>query len=289
MPFSTGWRTKASISSIATVLPQAETTPPVRRMLEMGVPVGLGTDATRVASYNPWVALSWLVTGATVGGLTLYPERNRLDRQTALELYTKGSAWMSREDEVKGSIAPGQYADFTALSVGLLSRCLTRRFGTSSPSSQSLTARSSTALRNSRVLRRHCRPPRPIGRRFGDTVAMQRRLARRLKQQRRCITARAIGIRWKPPSAAIVCNHSGGPSGVAAGRTGAVVLIGPVARALGFLIILSLNTAAAAQSTADSTPGVEARMRPQYQLLRDEEDWSFLADRSRAMPMCGTR
>ena len=47
----------------------AEETPPVRRMLEMGVPVGLGTDATRVASYNPWVALSWLVTGATVGGL----------------------------------------------------------------------------------------------------------------------------------------------------------------------------------------------------------------------------
>ena len=41
----------------------AEATPPVRRMLEMGVPVGLGTDATRVASYNPWVALSWLVTG----------------------------------------------------------------------------------------------------------------------------------------------------------------------------------------------------------------------------------
>jgi predicted amidohydrolase YtcJ len=94
----------------------AESTPPVRRMLEMGVPVGLGTDATRVASYNPWVALSWLVTGATVGGLTLYPARNRLDRQTALRLYTQGSAWMSREDDAKGSIAPGQYADLTALS-----------------------------------------------------------------------------------------------------------------------------------------------------------------------------
>jgi predicted amidohydrolase YtcJ len=94
----------------------AEHTPPVRRMLEMGIPVGLGTDATRVASYNPWVALSWLVTGATVGGLTLYPEANRLDRLTALRLYTRGSAWMSREDDVKGSIAPGRYADFSALS-----------------------------------------------------------------------------------------------------------------------------------------------------------------------------
>ena len=43
----------------------AERTPPIRRMLEMGVPVGAGTDATRVASYNPWVSLSWLVTGKT--------------------------------------------------------------------------------------------------------------------------------------------------------------------------------------------------------------------------------
>src|SRR5690606_17851601 len=39
----------------------AERTPPIRRMMEAGVPVGAGTDATRVASYNPWVSLSWLV------------------------------------------------------------------------------------------------------------------------------------------------------------------------------------------------------------------------------------
>ena len=91
-------------------------TPPIVRMLEMGVPVGVGTDATRVASYNPWTALSWLVTGSTVGGLTIYPHENRLDRATALRLYTRGSAWMSREDDVKGQITVGQYADFAALS-----------------------------------------------------------------------------------------------------------------------------------------------------------------------------
>jgi len=91
-------------------------TPPIVRMLEMGIPVGVGTDATRVASYNPWVGLSWLVTGSTVGGLALYPAANRLDRATALRLYTRGSAWMSREDDVKGRIAEGQYADFATLS-----------------------------------------------------------------------------------------------------------------------------------------------------------------------------
>jgi predicted amidohydrolase YtcJ len=94
----------------------AAETPPIRRMLAAGVAVGLGTDATRVASYNPWVALSWIVNGTTVGGRQLYSDQNRLDRETALKLYTRGSAWMSREDDLKGRLAPGQYADFAMLS-----------------------------------------------------------------------------------------------------------------------------------------------------------------------------
>ena len=94
----------------------AERTPPVRRMLEMGVPVGAGTDATRVASYNPWTSLSWLVTGRTVGGTFLYPEKNLLSREEALRLYTVGSAWFSREEAVKGQITTGQHADLSILS-----------------------------------------------------------------------------------------------------------------------------------------------------------------------------
>jgi predicted amidohydrolase YtcJ len=67
---------------------QAQHTPPIRRMLEFGIPVGAGTDATRVSSYNPYLSLYWLVTGRTLGGLQLYPETNRLDRSEALRLYT---------------------------------------------------------------------------------------------------------------------------------------------------------------------------------------------------------
>jgi predicted amidohydrolase YtcJ len=91
-------------------------TPPIRRMLEMSVPVGAGTDATRVASYNPWVSLYWLVSGRTVGGLAMYPEANRLDRETALRLWTEGSAWFSSEAERKGLIAEGRLADLAVLS-----------------------------------------------------------------------------------------------------------------------------------------------------------------------------
>ena len=95
---------------------QAQRTPPIRRMLEVGVPVGAGTDATRVSSYNPFVALYWLITGKTVGGTALYPEGNRLDRLEALRLYTIGSSWFSTEEGKKGALAPGQLADLSVLS-----------------------------------------------------------------------------------------------------------------------------------------------------------------------------
>ena len=99
----------------------AETTPPVAAMLKAGVPVGAGTDATRVASYDPWVSLYWLVSGKTLGGLALYPEQNRLQREAALKLWTQGSAWFSGEHDVKGTLAPGQFADLAVLSADYLS------------------------------------------------------------------------------------------------------------------------------------------------------------------------
>ncbi|MBS4081330.1 amidohydrolase [Pseudomonas rustica] len=92
----------------------AETTPPIKRMLAEGVPVGAGTDATRVSSYNPWTSLYWMVSGRTVGGLALYEEG--LPRTTALELFTHGSAWFSSEQGKKGQIKVGQLADLAALS-----------------------------------------------------------------------------------------------------------------------------------------------------------------------------
>src|ERR1700726_244257 len=95
---------------------QAKRTPPIRRMLEIGVPVGAGTDATRVSSYNPYLSLYWLITGKTIGGRCLYPGENRLDRAEALKLYTMGSSWFSTEDGKKGALAPGQLADLAVLS-----------------------------------------------------------------------------------------------------------------------------------------------------------------------------
>jgi predicted amidohydrolase YtcJ len=89
----------------------AETTPPIARIIKAGVKVSAGTDATRVASYNPWVALAWLVTGKTVSGLRIYPTQNCLDRETALRMWTENVTWFSNEEGKKGRIAVGQFAD----------------------------------------------------------------------------------------------------------------------------------------------------------------------------------
>ncbi|MFC5204754.1 amidohydrolase [Streptomyces kaempferi] len=90
--------------------------PPIRSMLGRGLTVGAGTDATRVSSYNPWIALHWLITGRTVGDLILHPPHNRVDRETALSMFTKAGAVLTGEQEVKGVLRPGYFGDLAVLS-----------------------------------------------------------------------------------------------------------------------------------------------------------------------------
>jgi predicted amidohydrolase YtcJ len=93
----------------------AASAPPLRALVDSGIPLAAGSDATRVSSYNPWVSLAWMVTGQTVGGTTLVPPELRLTRHEALALYTQGGAWVSGEEELKGRLLPGQLADFAVL------------------------------------------------------------------------------------------------------------------------------------------------------------------------------
>jgi predicted amidohydrolase YtcJ len=90
--------------------------PPITKLIRMGVPIGAGTDATRVASFNPWVSLYWLTTGKTVGGTPLYQRENLQSRMDALRHYTIGSAWFSGDENKKGSIETGKFADLAVLS-----------------------------------------------------------------------------------------------------------------------------------------------------------------------------
>jgi len=89
--------------------------PPIKRMMAKGIPVGMGTDATRISTFNPWMALHWTLTGKTIGGYQFWPATDVLSRHEALSLYTNGSAWFSGEENDKGKIQKGMYADLVVL------------------------------------------------------------------------------------------------------------------------------------------------------------------------------
>lgn len=95
--------------------------PPIGKMLGLGLKVGVGTDGTRVASYNPWVGLYWLVSGKSIGGTEFAAQENRLDRIAALKLFTIGSASLINQDKDRGKIKPGYLADLAILSGDYLS------------------------------------------------------------------------------------------------------------------------------------------------------------------------
>jgi len=90
--------------------------PPLRAMLDLGIPIGGGTDATAVTSYNPWLSLWWMVTGKSVDGAPPRSAQQRLSRAEALHAYTAGSAWFSFDEGKRGSLAPGMLADLAVLS-----------------------------------------------------------------------------------------------------------------------------------------------------------------------------
>jgi len=90
--------------------------PPVETAKEIGVVVGAGTDAHSVASYNPFTALQWFLDGKTVGGVALRGPEETPTRAEALHFYTAGSAWFSHDENKRGSLAVGKFADLAVLS-----------------------------------------------------------------------------------------------------------------------------------------------------------------------------
>jgi predicted amidohydrolase YtcJ len=90
--------------------------PPLRAFLDAGIPVALGSDATRVASYNPFTSLQFFLTGTTVKGTPTWAEENLLSRLEALRGYTHAGAWFTHDDQHRGTLEPGKFADLAVLS-----------------------------------------------------------------------------------------------------------------------------------------------------------------------------
>jgi predicted amidohydrolase YtcJ len=90
--------------------------PPIGRIRQMGLHVAAGTDGNRASSHNPWPGLHWLVTGRTIGGTKLNADRNLVDRTEALRLYSAAGAWFTGEENLKGILSRGRWADLAILS-----------------------------------------------------------------------------------------------------------------------------------------------------------------------------
>ena len=95
-------------------------TPPIMTALKLGLPLGGGTDAHRVMSYNPFVSLQWMVDGKTVAGMATRDEDQLPSREESLRLYTLGSAWFTFDDDRRGSLKAGKLADLAVLSADYL-------------------------------------------------------------------------------------------------------------------------------------------------------------------------
>lgn len=102
--FAAKWGTEAAADA-----------PPIGRIRAMGLKLVAGTDGNRATSHNPWVGIAWLVTGKTIGGTQLNAARNLVSREEALRLWTAGS-WLTREEDRKGTLKAGQWADLAILS-----------------------------------------------------------------------------------------------------------------------------------------------------------------------------
>jgi len=94
--------------------------PPVVTGDRLGVAIGGGTDAHRVASYNPFTSLQWFLDGKTVVGTPIRGPEETPDRLAALRFYTMGSAWFSFDEDVRGSLEGGKLADLAVLSADYL-------------------------------------------------------------------------------------------------------------------------------------------------------------------------
>jgi len=94
--------------------------PPIATALRLGLTVAGGTDAHRVSSYNPFVALQWYLDGTTIGGVQTRGDTEAPSRRQALEMYTRNSAFAANDDDKRGTLEPGKFADLAVLSADYL-------------------------------------------------------------------------------------------------------------------------------------------------------------------------
>ena len=99
-----------AVHSVASL---AEARVPLRDIQDGGIVWGLGTDATIVAHYQPFITLGWAVTGKNVSGNTVLDQT--VSREEALVAHTRANAWQLFKEDDLGTLEPGKFADLVVL------------------------------------------------------------------------------------------------------------------------------------------------------------------------------
>ncbi len=87
---------------------------PVRKYLDHGITVASSSDVPSTVAANPFVALYSLVTRRNNLGREVAPQE-AVTREEALRTYTANGTWITREENLKGSIEAGKVADLAVL------------------------------------------------------------------------------------------------------------------------------------------------------------------------------
>jgi len=94
------------------------TSQPWRTLFDTGAVVTNGTDVP-VERIDPIASYYSSVTRIMNNGDAFYPE-HKMTREEGLETYTINNAYAAFEEDIKGTLSPGKYADFIILSNNLL-------------------------------------------------------------------------------------------------------------------------------------------------------------------------
>jgi predicted amidohydrolase YtcJ len=95
---------------------------PLKTLIDAGAVVAYGSDWDNIPEPDPWFAMEGMVTRMYPGN----PEYGRLnpdervDVETAIEIFTRNGAMAMEKEDETGTIEPGKSADFIVINQNLL-------------------------------------------------------------------------------------------------------------------------------------------------------------------------